>query len=357
MRGVLKKAQVLLIRKRAAKAITQLYSGHLSQAEAEQVNPWYAEDTEYTKEFLETSHLLNDMQELCEDKDILAIMNVPNSDLHVNESPYSFRNLFSIAASLFLVLSLFFVIQKSYFSDSSDDKLLRYSTKIGEQKTITLSDNSIVTLNTSTVLLVDFNEQVRQLTLERGEAYFYVAKEPERRFSVSLGEHQVSALGTEFNIKREPEGFTVAVLEGVIALHQKDESIAKNLPILIKSEDNKEVTRDANQQTHLKAGWVAKVNDKHKIKGITSKDAVAKLDDWRDGVIDFKGEPLYKVIKELNRYVQRKILIEDDRIINLKIFAVFHVDDIDSALLGLTKVIPIKIQYQFDRVSLISSIE
>ncbi|PCI46467.1 MAG: hypothetical protein COB49_08330 [Alphaproteobacteria bacterium] len=47
-----------------------------------------------------------------------------------------------------------------------------YQTAISEQKTVILTDGSIVKLNTNTEIEVDFSSLNRSVTLERGQAPF-----------------------------------------------------------------------------------------------------------------------------------------------------------------------------------------
>ncbi len=58
----------------------------------------------------------------------------------------------------------------------------RYSTGVGEQRTIKLEDGSTIALNTDTAVRVELTDRMRRVSLLRGEALFNVAKDPTRPF-------------------------------------------------------------------------------------------------------------------------------------------------------------------------------
>ncbi|WZB75485.1 FecR domain-containing protein [Achromobacter insuavis] len=75
--------------------------------------------------------------------------------------------------------------------------LADYRTGIGERRRIVLADGSALELGSDTALSVHFDSRQRQLTLHRGQAYFQVAADAARRFSVRAG--QGSALRSARN--------------------------------------------------------------------------------------------------------------------------------------------------------------
>ena len=57
-------------------------------------------------------------------------------------------------------------------------------TTVGERRTVKLPDGSSVELNTASELAVRYTASARAIRLTRGEAYFTVASDPQRPFSV-----------------------------------------------------------------------------------------------------------------------------------------------------------------------------
>ncbi|MBA4012063.1 MAG: iron dicitrate transport regulator FecR [Phenylobacterium sp.] len=160
-----------------------------------------------------------------------------------------------------------------------------YRTPVGGQQVVTLQDGSKVTLSTDTeVQLTDWNKQ-RSLTLVRGEAYFQVAKNPEKPFVVTAAGRTVTALGTAFDVRVDPGQWSVSLLEGKVRVVAAHTSV------------------DMTPGHHLvqtgSAPWTLE------------KRNLAELTSWREGSLVFENRPLASIVQEMNRYSTRKIRIAD----------------------------------------------
>jgi transmembrane sensor len=89
-----------------------------------------------------------------------------------------------------------------------------YITNVGEMRSITLEDGSVVELNTRSSLRAHFTAAERDVQLLAGEAVFKVAKNPHRPFRVWSGPTEIVAVGTEFNVDAHNSSTVVTVLEG-----------------------------------------------------------------------------------------------------------------------------------------------
>lgn len=121
------------------------------------------------------------------------------------------------AAAAVLVISFI-----SFIFWTSDLQLIEYSTKFGENKTITLPDSSKVILNgNSQITLNDRWEQqsAREVYLE-GEAFFIVQHKVDHQpFKVrTSGGVAVEVLGTEFNVYHRAAETKVLLSSGQITL-------------------------------------------------------------------------------------------------------------------------------------------
>src|SRR6202040_1387699 len=97
-----------------------------------------------------------------------------------------------------------------------------YRTAIGGIAAISMKDGSTVTLNTNSEIRVALNETERRVDLERGEAFFEVAKDHNRPFIVRVGDQRVIAVGTKFSVRREPNHVRVVVTEGRVRLEHSE---------------------------------------------------------------------------------------------------------------------------------------
>lgn len=94
----------------------------------------------------------------------------------------------------------------------------RFQTAVGEQAAVALPDGSSFDLNTDSRIQVSYSKRARVVYLERGEAFFKVAHDPQRPFWVHAGDRWVRAVGTAFNVYLRPAGAEVTVSEGTVNL-------------------------------------------------------------------------------------------------------------------------------------------
>lgn len=126
-----------------------------------------------------------------------------------------------------------------------------YGTRFGETRKVVLSDGSRVTLNANSSLRVPrfgFGPDTREVFL-KGEASFSVTHTRDhKRFIVNAnGGLVVDVLGTEFNVFARARQTKVALVEGKVRLHYRDDTGLKNLTM----KPGDLVTRDARGETRL----------------------------------------------------------------------------------------------------------
>jgi len=314
---------------------------------------WQDEDAGYQADFLATSHLLADASALEDDSEIQALLD--NSQGITRPVRFSrIVSRLSIAASVVLAAILSFVF---YPGDSKVEgtPYQRYEALVGEQKTIDLSDGSRITLNTGSVLLAAINEDSRRLILRRGEAYFDVATDPQAPFRVDVGLNSVTVLGTAFNIRKTPKSLQLVVTEGVVTVHSLEESPSMSAPSIRETHrlagvSDESVVSTGSSQYRVESGWVLDVDNDSNTMTAYAPSNLESMHSWRTGYLDFDQIALVEVIRELNRYSTKKILIEDNEITDLKVLAVVQVGHIDSALIGLEYMLPVRVVHHFDRI-------
>src|SRR3546814_8728315 len=75
---------------------------------------------------------------------------------------------------------------------------IQYATRLGEIRTVKLSDGSKLPIDTDTLVTIDFGQTARHLRLEHGRDRFEVAHE-ERPFVLDAGDGVVIARGAVFD--------------------------------------------------------------------------------------------------------------------------------------------------------------
>ncbi len=190
-----------------------------------------------------------------------------------------------------------------------------FATAIGENRSITLRDGSLLTLNTNSLVEVTISDQVRQLQLRRGEAHFEVAHDPSRPFTVRTDVHAVVAVGTAFNIRLKPAGaMDVLVTSGKVRVTGSGEPSPAE-PLVV-----------AGELLELKADGTQRLRQ-------LDAAAVESRLAWRRGVLIFEGETLASALDEVSRYMATRIELADPALGARRIAGYFPTSDL-GALFG-----------------------
>ncbi|WP_114749499.1 FecR family protein [Pleomorphovibrio marinus] len=202
----------------------------------------------------------------------------------------------------------------------------------GVKAHITLGDGSKVILNANSKLTFPkpFDQDRREVFLE-GEAYFEIAKDSMRVFSVHSGGLETIALGTSFNVEAYTDGFcNVALVSGKVIVQDK---VAND------KSDNKGTTLSPGEMLKYNSrGFMVKAFDEESVVGWTKKlilfehtplpKAVRVLENWYgvkfhfvnqpENKISFKGrfqdETLQNVMKGLSYAAGFSYQIDGDRV-------------------------------------------
>ncbi len=335
-------------KKRADRYIVRLLSDEYSQADVDEIRSWQSAHPDHHSELEAAAECWADVEGLSSDPDIIAL----GQRRYFATPSGKFWPRIAVAASLLLAVLVGYLTILNPWNSQSDGALhssiQRYVTRIGEQKTISLPDGSKLTLNTGSQVLVDYSNQYRRVIFDQGEVFFDVAKNIDKPFIVEIDDQSVTVLGTQFNIRKLPEQqLIVAVVEGLVGVHAKSEVVSQAAQDFSAMEGN--LTVDRANQYRLSAGWVAQFDAREETITAFSTDQIERYASWRSGNIRFNKEPLSQIVKEINRYSGKKILIEDASVMAMKVNAVFNVNRLDVALTGLEASLPINIARYSDR--------
>jgi transmembrane sensor len=189
----------------------------------------------------------------------------------------------------------------------------RYSTGVGEQRTIKLEDGSTIALNTNTAIRVELTDTLRRVSLLQGEALFTVAKDPGRPFRVLSDRAIAQAIGTSFVVRRNDSDTVVTVIEGQVAVARFDQ-----IDLAATGEVPPEALR-------LSAGVRAEVVARQiQTSAVPNLAAVTA---WKSGRLIFEGEALSEVVAEFNRYNRVQIVLEDSTLSAEQLSGVFDADN------------------------------
>lgn len=191
-----------------------------------------------------------------------------------------------------------------------------YQTEIGEQRAVVLADGSRIHLNTSTRIRVDFDQHVRRVELQEGEALFEVAKAAARPFEVVAGKRAITALGTSFVVRRDAQRLAVTLVEGKVAVHDLDE-LGVSAPA--RARENPEPHQSSRRpDAPIDRGsrdLILSPGDRLTIAAGRSSaidhPALSRLTAWQRGLVVLDAALLNEAIEEMNRYNRTKIVLVD----------------------------------------------
>jgi ferric-dicitrate binding protein FerR (iron transport regulator) len=199
-------------------------------------------------------------------------------------SPIRIRYAFMLF--LIIVGSLYLLKDKINFSPSHiSNPLDLHFVKVdyGQRLEIELDDGTIIVADAGSEIQYPKTFSNRRDIYLKGEAYFEVAKDPERPFYVHANHALVCVIGTKFNIRawHENPKVTVSVNEGKITLSQangelqKSVTLSKNEMSLITPKNMPTKPQPTNAQDHL--GWM---KNEIKFNNATVEEVLAQLQRW-----------------------------------------------------------------------------
>ncbi len=209
-----------------------------------------------------------------------------------------------------------------------------HATALGATGEVRLGDGSRATLSSDSRIEVALSGARRRVELRRGEAYFDVAKDPGRPFSVQAGAHRVVAVGTHFSVRRDPAGLRVVVTEGSVRL------------------ESEPVGGHAQPTTLLPAGSIALADASGVLVRSVAVEEAERYVDWRKGYLVFRDTPLEQAVAEFNRYNARKLVIGDPQAGALRVGGNFRWSNAEMFVGLVEQALPVQAERSAERIVL-----
>lgn len=206
------------------------------------------------------------------------------------------------------IIALCFLYNIPRFITEKSGREVAYHTIIvpaGQQVKLELADGTHVWLNALSELSypVTFNASKREVRL-KGEAFFDVAKDRNKKFIVHAGPCEVEVLGTEFNVESYSENeFSTALLRGSVKVTDL-------------SQPNQSVVLEPNNTVRLD-------NGKLTVSPITDLNPYS----WKSGLIIFKDMYFKTLMKKLEKSYGIHIVIENSTLDNYVCSGKFRISD------------------------------
>ena len=319
--------------------MAELGQGDLDPAQKAALTDWLRESPRNVRELIETTLLARDIRDIPVSREQLdewvkevregrppiplAVAGTPssfNEAAHVDRAPArSWLRTWAMAASVAFVA----VMGTATYLHWQDG---RYSTDLGEQRILTLADGSVVTLNTSSTIRVDFSKQQRNIELIEGEAFFRVAHDTARPFDVTARDATARAVGTQFNVRIAGQTTMVSVVDGVVDVRERVQTNpagqAPTVEPVLRLHKGEEATV-APRQT---------AGDQQPPRVVrTAHAAPLRAVAWTRGRVEFDGTPLVDVLSEFQRYREFEVSVAEP-LRQMRLTGSFDAQDLESAL-------------------------
>jgi transmembrane sensor len=278
------------------KILQKYFRNQCTLEEIEQVMNWF--QTEEGKDYVE-QRLDRDMQRYAEEENLLLHPEVPSDEILENIKRKKKRKIIhpkrreyweiKIAVVLLICVALagssYWLLKGTGYEEEQEPETVyrTISTLEDQQRLVTLSDGTQIRLNANSSIVIPehFPPEKRKVTL-KGEAFFNVASDVDRPFSIQVEGAVIWVLGTEFNVKVKEfsRQVQVAVSEGRVSLSGEADVEGRSAIL----------TANTFAQYHLDSGEI-----------LIERTPVDNYLSWISGNLYFYDEPLWVVSRYLER--------------------------------------------------------
>ncbi len=226
-------------------------------------------------------------------------------------APSRRRTVAALTLAACLALLLLWPVAARYAAD--------YSTGTAQQREIALDDGSTMLLDAGSAADTTFSASQRSVTLLHGEAYFAVAPDAARPFTVRAGDLGVTVTGTAFTVSLSERSIGVALAHGGVPLGGEGGEVF--------------VLRPGERLDLDRASGVARIG----------RVEIASIGVWRNGRLVVQDAALGDVVAAIRRHHRGLILTPDEALLARKVTGVFDLQDAPRALQALADLYAAKV--------------
>lgn len=181
---------------------------------------------------------------------------------------------------------------------------------------LSLPDGSLVVLNKNTEMNYATNFTDDRSVILEGEAYFNVARDEQKPFTIETDCGKVTVLGTSFNIEEKGDHVNVLVTSGSVRVNSGDQ----------------EVVLQKNEMVRCGNNGIERI----RIPG-------GNYLSWKTDRLIFNEAPLHRVIQDLSRHFGKSIAFSpQSKAMNIKIADEFYSQDFESVMESIVLITGIK---------------
>lgn len=272
-----------------------MFNGEATDNELTQIRQWVNADKANRDAFYHERALFDALQ-----------LNTVQRENHIRKQSVPLWKWIGSAAAAVIALFLLYNIQ--VFTHRNIEPEMAFNTikvPAGQRVEVTLSDGTHLWLNARSEFSypVSFNGDKREVHL-KGEAFFDVAKDKDKKFIVNTGRCEVEVLGTQFNVEAYNENdFSTALIRGSVKVTDK-------------SQPDESVVLEPNNAVSFN-------NGKLTVTPITDFNPYS----WKEGLITFKDINFKDLMKKLEKNYGICIVVDNHTLDNYACSGKFRISD------------------------------
>ena len=304
--------------------IARARRGQATPQELAELNAWRAASSENERHYREVVWLLETLQLTLQEPfapprgaDIIA-----RGERRRVQAPRRVPSWvpWSVAAAAVLVAATQTWVRTTQAPISADAQPATQSAEIvtgeGELATVRMPDGSVARLAPRSRLRLLPSRTEREVWIQ-GRVFFAAVSNPDRPFRVRTQQGDLVALGTRFEVRMEPQGLRLSVVEGRVALIAQGE------------------------RAEVGMGEAAAVRNGGPI--VVAKTADLTDDaQWMRRFLAFQSTPLQSVAIEIERVYGRRVVLTDSSLGRQTVTATFTDEDLDQVVRVVCTVVGVR---------------
>lgn len=180
-------------------------------------------------------------------------------------------------------------------------------TATAEQRRIDLPDGSVVTLGPDSAVAIRISDTIREIDLLQGMAFFEVAPDRARRFTVMADQVAVTALGTAFDVSLDAGFVSVSVDHGRV-----------------------EVVGGTTSEVLDAGEWLTVTPEA--APGHRGHRDQSEIASWRSGMLIAEKETVSALVARISRWHEGSVMVADPWLGSRVVSGVFDLNDPFGAL-------------------------
>jgi len=248
------------------------------------------------------------------------------------------------AAGLAIAAGIFWLLVPAPLSTSGSADVSTFATVPGEHRSFMLADGSRVEMAGDSRLRVSLRAQTRDIELQEGEAYFNVAHDRARPFTVHAGALHVRAVGTRFDVRTSADRVVVAVEEGVVVVEPRPEPTGPMSSMLSTIRSLGGDARPINRlrPLHVRGGQEIAVGGPEQDLQLLPIEPT-QVSSWREGRLRFAREPLQSVISSIRGVSGQEIELADPDLGELRFTGTVFSSGVEAWVHALPAIFPVTV--------------